>query len=75
MNADDGDDDQGVDRAEVVPPAADRSFWSIAWDAHVYFAGTLFALMAVYCTGKQIKTSESLKRANNWRRGRVKVIK
>ena len=42
--------EESVDRAEV--PRSDRSFWSIAWEAHVYFAGTLFALMAVYCTGK-----------------------
>ena len=26
-----------------------RSFWSLAWEAHVYFSGTLFVLLAAYC--------------------------
>ncbi len=40
----------------VVPGGDDsddddsRSFWSIAWEAHVYFSGTLFVLLAAYCT-------------------------
>ncbi len=41
-------------RALPVPPDREevpsRSFWSIAWEAHVYFSGTLFALLAAYCT-------------------------
>ena len=27
-----------------------RGAWTIAWEAHVYFSGTLFVLLAAYCT-------------------------
>jgi len=27
-----------------------RSLWSVAWQAHIYFSGTLFILLAIYCT-------------------------
>ena len=27
-----------------------RSMWSVAWQAHIYFSGTLFVLLAIYCT-------------------------
>ena len=27
-----------------------RSMWSVAWQAHIYFSGTLFILLAIYCT-------------------------
>jgi len=27
-----------------------RSLWSVAWQAHIYFSGTLFVLLAIYCT-------------------------
>ena len=27
-----------------------RSLWSVAWQAHIYFAGTLFILLAIYCS-------------------------
>ncbi|TRY80477.1 hypothetical protein TCAL_02976 [Tigriopus californicus] len=33
---------------EPVEPVA-RSFWAIAWEAHIYFSGTLFVLLSVYC--------------------------
>ena len=26
------------------------SLWSVAWQAHIYFSGTLFILLAIYCT-------------------------
>ena len=27
-----------------------RGAWTLAWEAHVYFSGTLFVLLAAYCT-------------------------
>jgi len=27
-----------------------RSLWKVAWQAHIYFSGTLFVLLAIYCT-------------------------
>ena len=27
-----------------------RGAWTIAWEAHVYFSGTLFVLLAAYCS-------------------------
>ena len=29
---------------------ASRGAWTIAWEAHVYFSGTLFVLLAAYCS-------------------------
>ena len=29
---------------------AARGAWTIAWEAHVYFSGTLFVLLAAYCS-------------------------
>ena len=36
----------------VGPPADDdgQTGWAIAWQAHVYFSGTLFVLLAIYCS-------------------------
>ena len=34
----------------AVPAAKERSIWALVWEAHVYFSGTLFVLLAVYCT-------------------------
>jgi hypothetical protein len=45
-NADSKNDD-GISRKE---PTVSRSVWSIAWEAHVYFSGTLFVLLAIYCS-------------------------
>lgn len=39
--------DDGFSRKE---PTSSRSVWSIAWEAHVYFSGTLFVLLAIYCS-------------------------
>ena len=39
--------DGGFSRKE---PTSSRSVWSIAWEAHVYFSGTLFVLLAIYCS-------------------------
>lgn len=40
-------------RAPARSPApaqpVERSFWAIAWEAHIYFSGTLFVLLSVYC--------------------------
>ena len=36
--------------ADPVPAAKERSIWSLVWEAHVYFSGTLFVLLAIYCT-------------------------
>ncbi len=33
---------------ETIPKT--RSNWAIAWEAHVYFSGTLFVLLAIYCS-------------------------
>ena len=30
--------------------SSSRSLWSVAWQAHIWFSGTLFLLLAVYCT-------------------------
>ena len=29
--------------------AKEGEAWAIAWQAHVYFSGTLFVLLAIYC--------------------------
>jgi hypothetical protein len=34
--------------AEQTP--SERSIWWLSWEAHVYFSGTLFILLALYCT-------------------------
>jgi hypothetical protein len=39
--------DDGFSKKE---PTSSRSVWSIAWEAHVYFSGTLFVLLAIYCS-------------------------
>jgi hypothetical protein len=39
--------DDGIARKE---PTGSRSVWSIAWEAHIYFSGTLFVLLAIYCS-------------------------
>ena len=41
--------DKPTDHA-AVPAAKERSIWALVWEAHVYFSGTLFVLLAVYCT-------------------------
>ena len=41
--------DNPTDHA-AVPAAKERSIWALVWEAHVYFSGTLFVLLAVYCT-------------------------
>ena len=39
-------DDKPVEKPDYV----DKTAWAIAWEAHVYFSGTLFVLLAIYCT-------------------------
>ena len=39
-----------VPEQNPVPEPGSRSLWSVAWQAHIYFAGTLFILLAIYCT-------------------------
>ena len=39
-----------VPEQNPVPEPGTRSLWSVAWQAHIYFAGTLFILLAIYCT-------------------------
>lgn len=41
-------EDQEVSRS--IPTSEVRSLWAIAWEAHVYFSGTLFVLLAIYCS-------------------------
>ena len=31
-------------------PTSNRSLWAVAWEAHLYFSGTLFVLLALYCS-------------------------
>lgn len=35
---------------DPAPAATERSFWSLLWEAHVYFSGTLFVLLTIYCS-------------------------
>ena len=39
-----------VDDTAVSKPTATRSLWEVAWEAHKYFSGTLFVLLAIYCS-------------------------
>ena len=39
-----------VPEQNPVPEPGTRSLWSVAWQAHIYFSGTLFILLAIYCT-------------------------
>ena len=39
-----------VKTPEQNPVESERSLWSVAWQAHIWFSGTLFLLLAVYCT-------------------------
>ena len=34
---------------DAPPEETQRGAWTIAWEAHVYFSGTLFVLLAAYC--------------------------
>ena len=36
--------------ADPVPATKERSIWALVWEAHVYFSGTLFVLLAIYCS-------------------------
>ena len=40
-------DDIGVKMDEKEQKSG---FWQLAWEAHVYFSGTLFVLLSIYCT-------------------------
>ena len=42
--------DVEVKTPEQNPVESERSLWSVAWQAHIWFSGTLFLLLAVYCT-------------------------
>ena len=42
--------DKNDDSLSRREPTSSRSVWSIAWEAHVYFSGTLFVLLAIYCS-------------------------
>jgi len=33
-----------------IDKSRERNIWSLAWQAHIYFSGTLFILLAIYCT-------------------------
>ena len=42
-----------VSREKVDDSQSEKSTpgaWTIAWEAHVYFSGTLFVLLAAYCS-------------------------
>ena len=41
----------GVKTPEQNPvESSNRSLWSVAWQAHIWFSGSLFLLLAIYCT-------------------------
>ena len=39
----------------AIPDSHHRSTWAIAWEAHVYFSGTLFVLLALYCSANILR--------------------
>lgn len=40
----------GIGVGQAVPKSGHRTVWAIAWEAHIYFSGTLFVLLAIYCS-------------------------
>jgi len=46
----DNKDRQKSPSQDPVNSSKERSLWSVAWQAHIYFAGALFVLLALYCS-------------------------
>ena len=45
-------EEKNYEVAKKLPPSIKnhKSIWRIVWDAHIYFSGTLFVLLAIYCS-------------------------
>ena len=52
-NSNTRNEDVSKEKVNIDPDPSEevqRGAWTIAWEAHVYFSGTLFVLLAAYCS-------------------------